>query len=143
MGNVIVIHIRGLHPLIQALNEPAAGRSQSCVGQQSTPIDSMQLKHQAAWTIIYFWCSHGAFASRNFALPSSEPAPLRDRGKRRSGQFGMGIISGSFRFLLGTGFGIYLAQNYNIPDLKKLIDKWRSDAERIDKDYRKPTKSDD
>ncbi|XP_020252625.1 uncharacterized protein LOC109829936 [Asparagus officinalis] len=52
----------------------------------------------------------------------------------------MGIIRSSFSFLLGTGCGIYIAQNCNVPDIKKkLVNTWMFVAKTIEEAYRKPT----
>ncbi|KAJ9555209.1 hypothetical protein OSB04_009823 [Centaurea solstitialis] len=32
----------------------------------------------------------------------------------------MGIIRSSFTFMLGTAFGVYVAQNYDVPNVHKL-----------------------
>ncbi|CAL9098140.1 unnamed protein product, partial [Musa textilis] len=55
----------------------------------------------------------------------------------------MGIIRSSFSFLLGTGCGIYVAQNYNVPNIKKLINTYIFVAKHIEETYRKPKKDED
>nr|XP_043618002.1 uncharacterized protein LOC122589740 [Erigeron canadensis] len=55
----------------------------------------------------------------------------------------MGIISNSFPFILGTICGVYIAQNYNVPNLYKLSDHAVSMAKQIEQRYRKPKKPDD
>lgn len=55
----------------------------------------------------------------------------------------MGIIRSSFSFLLGTGCGIYVAQNYNVPNIKKLANTWIFVAKTIEGTYRKPRKGDE
>lgn len=55
----------------------------------------------------------------------------------------MGIIRSSFSFLLGTGCGIYVAQNYNVPNVKKLINTYIFVAKHIEETYRKPKKDED
>ncbi|CAL9040596.1 unnamed protein product [Musa banksii] len=52
----------------------------------------------------------------------------------------MGMIRSSFSFLLETGCGIYIAQNYNVPNIKKLISTWMFVANHIEETYRKPNK---
>ncbi|XP_065024038.1 uncharacterized protein LOC135581228 isoform X1 [Musa acuminata AAA Group] len=52
----------------------------------------------------------------------------------------MGMIRSSFSFLLETGCGIYIAQNYNVPNIKKLITPWMFVANHIEETYRKPNK---
>ncbi|URE38577.1 hypothetical protein MUK42_05874 [Musa troglodytarum] len=44
----------------------------------------------------------------------------------------MGVISSSFCVLLGTGCGIYIAQNYVPPKIKKLIGTWMFVAKHIE-----------
>ncbi|XP_038980165.1 uncharacterized protein LOC108511366 isoform X1 [Phoenix dactylifera] len=55
----------------------------------------------------------------------------------------MGIIKNSFSFLLGTGCGIYIAQNYDIPKIKKLAYIWVDRAKQVEETYRKPKKKDE
>ncbi|KAH7667734.1 Short transmembrane mitochondrial protein 1 [Dioscorea alata] len=55
----------------------------------------------------------------------------------------MGLIRSSFSFLLGTGCGIYIAQNYNVPNIKKLVDTYLQKAKEIEQINRKPKKDDD
>uniref|UniRef100_A0A0D9VET1 Uncharacterized protein n=1 Tax=Leersia perrieri TaxID=77586 RepID=A0A0D9VET1_9ORYZ len=33
----------------------------------------------------------------------------------------MGLFSSSFKFLVGMGCGVYVAQNYNVPNIKMLF----------------------
>ncbi|XP_019058008.1 PREDICTED: uncharacterized protein LOC109116620 [Tarenaya hassleriana] len=56
----------------------------------------------------------------------------------------MGLIRRSFSFIAGTVFGIYVAQNYNVPNLKKIADSTFSTAKQVEEKYRKPrTRHDD
>jgi len=55
----------------------------------------------------------------------------------------MGLIKSSFSFILGTGCGIYIAQNYNVPNIKKVANTWIFLAKTVEKIYRKPDKRDD
>ncbi|XP_010922458.2 uncharacterized protein [Elaeis guineensis] len=55
----------------------------------------------------------------------------------------MGIIRSSFSFLLGTGCGVYIAQNYNVPDIKKLVNTWLFVAKHIEETYKKPKQKDE
>lgn len=55
----------------------------------------------------------------------------------------MGFIRNNFLFFVGTGFGIYIAQNYNVPNIKKVANEWVSKAKQIEETYRKPKRKGD
>ncbi|KAA8522234.1 hypothetical protein F0562_012907 [Nyssa sinensis] len=55
----------------------------------------------------------------------------------------MGLIKSSFTFVTGTLFGIYVAQNYNVPHIKKLLNTGILIAKHIEENYRKPKKRDE
>ncbi|VVA94318.1 unnamed protein product [Arabis nemorensis] len=55
----------------------------------------------------------------------------------------MGIIRSSFPFLMGTVSGIYIAQNYNVPNIKQLANCTVSKAKQLEQRYRKPKSRDD
>ncbi|XP_051138230.1 uncharacterized protein LOC127256315 [Andrographis paniculata] len=55
----------------------------------------------------------------------------------------MGIIRSSFSFLSGTVCGIYIAQNYNIPNVKKVVYEALFTAKQVEEKYRKPKKPGD
>ncbi|KAH0973803.1 hypothetical protein GBA52_015702 [Prunus armeniaca] len=55
----------------------------------------------------------------------------------------MGIMGSSFSFILGSVFGIYVAQNYNVPNIQKLSTTGLLIAKHIEETYRKPKKRDD
>lgn len=55
----------------------------------------------------------------------------------------MGIIKSSFPFMLGAVCGVYIAQNYNVPNIYKLADYAVLMAKQIEERYRKPKKPDD
>ena len=55
----------------------------------------------------------------------------------------MGIITRSFPFIAGTVCGIYIAQNYNVPNIRKLANDALSKARQTEQKYRKPKKPDD
>ncbi|XP_058220815.1 uncharacterized protein LOC131331027 [Rhododendron vialii] len=55
----------------------------------------------------------------------------------------MGIIRRSFVFMLGTITGIYVSQNYNVPNIKKLMDTGVAMAKDVEERYRKPKKNQD
>ncbi|GJW06658.1 retrotransposon protein, putative, ty1-copia subclass [Tanacetum coccineum] len=48
----------------------------------------------------------------------------------------MGILGISFQFLLGTTFGIYVAQNYNVPNINKLYKTGVVIAKHYEENYR-------
>ncbi|KAI3997392.1 hypothetical protein MKX01_017762 [Papaver californicum] len=54
----------------------------------------------------------------------------------------MGISGRGFQFCLGTTFGIYIAQNYNVPNIKKIVDTGFVIAKRLEENNRK-IKNDD
>ncbi|KAK2649078.1 hypothetical protein Ddye_016567 [Dipteronia dyeriana] len=54
----------------------------------------------------------------------------------------MGIIRSSFTFMVATAFGVYIAQNYNVPNIKKLAGTGMLMAKHIEETYRKPKKTD-
>lgn len=45
--------------------------------------------------------------------------------------------------MLGTITGVYVAQNYNVPNIKKLMDNGIVMAKQVEERYRKPKKSQD
>ncbi|XP_027362125.1 uncharacterized protein LOC113869831 [Abrus precatorius] len=55
----------------------------------------------------------------------------------------MGFIKGSFSFIVGTAFGVYVAQNYKMPNVKKLASTALSMANHVEHTYRKPKNKDD
>ncbi|KAL7194715.1 hypothetical protein ACSBR1_035036 [Camellia fascicularis] len=55
----------------------------------------------------------------------------------------MGIIKSSFSFIVGTVCGIYIAQNYNVPNVRKLANIAIFIAKHIEEKYRNPKKGDD
>lgn len=50
----------------------------------------------------------------------------------------MGIIRSSLSFTLGTMFGVYIAQNYNVPNIQALIGTGYVIAKHMEEQYRKP-----
>ncbi|KAL4373773.1 hypothetical protein AHAS_Ahas05G0115300 [Arachis hypogaea] len=52
----------------------------------------------------------------------------------------MGIIRSCFSFIAGTVCGIYVAQNYQVPNITKLIDTTLHKAKQVEETYRKPKK---
>ncbi|KAK4340847.1 hypothetical protein RND71_039348 [Anisodus tanguticus] len=50
----------------------------------------------------------------------------------------MGIIRSSFSFISGTVCGIYIAQNYNVPNIQKFIENALFKAKDVEEKYRKP-----
>ncbi|THG17252.1 hypothetical protein TEA_015008 [Camellia sinensis var. sinensis] len=55
----------------------------------------------------------------------------------------MGLIKSSFSFMVGTFFGVYVAQNYNVPNIKKLFNTGLVFAKHFEENYRKPKKKRD
>ncbi|GAU20741.1 hypothetical protein TSUD_231550 [Trifolium subterraneum] len=47
------------------------------------------------------------------------------------------IIKNSMSFITGTVFGMYIAQNYNVPNVEKLASMGVSMASYVEKAYRK------
>ncbi|KAL4286271.1 hypothetical protein AHAS_Ahas19G0069500 [Arachis hypogaea] len=52
----------------------------------------------------------------------------------------MGIIRSCFSFIAGTVCGIYVAQNYKVPNVAKLADTALFMAKVVEETYRKPSK---
>ncbi|KAL8226951.1 hypothetical protein R6Q57_016783 [Mikania cordata] len=50
----------------------------------------------------------------------------------------MGLILRNFSFVAGTLFGIYIAQNYDVPDVKNLLNQALTRAKQFEERYRKP-----
>ncbi|KAG2715626.1 hypothetical protein I3843_03G088900 [Carya illinoinensis] len=50
----------------------------------------------------------------------------------------MGIIRSCFSFIVGTVCGIYVAQNYDVPNIKKLGRTALFKAKQVEEKYRKP-----
>ena len=55
----------------------------------------------------------------------------------------MGIIRSCFSFIAGTVCGVYVAQNYQVPNIKKLADTALIMAKVMEEKYRKPKKRGD
>ncbi|XP_040986707.1 uncharacterized protein LOC121234712 [Juglans microcarpa x Juglans regia] len=55
----------------------------------------------------------------------------------------MGLIKSTFSFLMGTVFGVYVAQNYAVPNIRKLAGTGLLIAQHIEETYRKPKKRND
>ncbi|XP_073354649.1 uncharacterized protein [Aegilops tauschii subsp. strangulata] len=53
------------------------------------------------------------------------------------------VFGGGFKFLVGVGCGVYVAQNYNVPNVKKLFNTYVFLAKHVEETYRKPPKKDD
>ncbi|KAK9748639.1 hypothetical protein RND81_02G071200 [Saponaria officinalis] len=50
------------------------------------------------------------------------------------------LVFGGFSLTVGTVFGVYLAQNYDVPNIKKLGDTGLAMLKHIEETYRKPKK---
>ncbi|KAK2975829.1 hypothetical protein RJ640_022846 [Escallonia rubra] len=55
----------------------------------------------------------------------------------------MGFIRNNFIFISGTVCGIYIAQNYNVPNIRKLGNTAVFLVKQIEEKYRKPKKPDE
>ncbi|TVU18120.1 hypothetical protein EJB05_34193, partial [Eragrostis curvula] len=51
----------------------------------------------------------------------------------------MGFLQSTFSLLIGTGCGIYIAQNYNVPNIKKVMWALLGEAKELEESYKKPT----
>lgn len=54
----------------------------------------------------------------------------------------MGFFRTSFTLMFGMGCGVYVAQNYDIPNVKKLFNTYMFLAKHIEETYRKPKRDD-
>ncbi|KAL3814942.1 hypothetical protein ACJIZ3_016216 [Penstemon smallii] len=50
----------------------------------------------------------------------------------------MGMMRRSFTFVAGTLFGLYIAQNYSVPNVSKLFNYGFVMAKHLEETYRKP-----
>ncbi|KAL8495587.1 hypothetical protein ACS0TY_019640 [Phlomoides rotata] len=50
----------------------------------------------------------------------------------------MGMIRRSFTFMAGTVFGVYIAQNYNVANVGKLLKGGYVKAKNLEETHRKP-----
>lgn len=69
-----------------------------------------------------------------------------ERGREVRGEVAegvMGLIRGGFSFIAGTVCGIYIAQNYNVPNIRKLTNEFLFRAKEVEEKYRKPKKPGD
>ncbi|XP_020244576.1 uncharacterized protein LOC109822741 [Asparagus officinalis] len=55
----------------------------------------------------------------------------------------MGFFRSVFSFTLGTTVGVYIAQNYNVPNIKKMTNFGIAMAKHYEENYRKRKKGDD
>nr|TKW03311.1 hypothetical protein SEVIR_7G016100v2 [Setaria viridis] len=55
----------------------------------------------------------------------------------------MGLFRRSVMFMLGIGCGIYAEQNYNMPNVKKLVETYVFLTRYLAETYRKPKKDDE
>ncbi|BBN19697.1 hypothetical protein MPTK1_8g12840 [Marchantia polymorpha subsp. ruderalis] len=51
----------------------------------------------------------------------------------------MGLIRSTFSFSMGTLFGVYIAQNYSVPNIQGLIKTGLVIARHLEEQYRKPS----
>ncbi|KAK1641554.1 hypothetical protein QYE76_059359 [Lolium multiflorum] len=85
----------------------------------------------------------GTHAARAAAAKRRSLGPVSGIGGGASCLLAMGLITGSFKFLMGMGCGVYVAQNYNVPNVKKLFNTYVFLAKHLEETYRKPKKDDD
>ncbi|CAN6358346.1 unnamed protein product [Urochloa humidicola] len=50
----------------------------------------------------------------------------------------MGFLKSTFSLLIGTGCGIYIAQNYKVPNIKDLIREMLGKVKVLEESYNKP-----
>eukprot|EP00897_Mesotaenium_endlicherianum_P009244 jgi/Mesen1/8348/ME000463S07800 len=50
----------------------------------------------------------------------------------------MGLFKSLFSFAVGTTFGVYVAQTYNLPPLQQLVDAGLAYGKKLEELYRKP-----
>ncbi|KAG2624257.1 hypothetical protein PVAP13_3KG119300 [Panicum virgatum] len=50
----------------------------------------------------------------------------------------MGFLQSTSSLLIGTGCGIYIAQNYNVPNIKKLVMEMMDRGKKLEESYKKP-----
>ncbi|KAG2616063.1 hypothetical protein PVAP13_3NG112569 [Panicum virgatum] len=50
----------------------------------------------------------------------------------------MGFLQSTLSLLIGTGCGIYIAQNYNVPNIKKLVMEMMDRGQKLEESYKKP-----
>lgn len=55
----------------------------------------------------------------------------------------MAILKALFHFTAGTAVGVYVAQNYNVPNVQKLFNTAVLIAKHFEQNYRKPSKKRD
>lgn len=55
----------------------------------------------------------------------------------------MGIMKSGFSLIVGTVCGVYIAQNYNVPNIKKLSHTALATLKHMEETYRKPKKRGD
>lgn len=84
-----------------------------------------------------------------FSNPSLNPEPPNSSCHNRKSHFPtpqfpstMGFIRSTFSFLSGTVAGVYVAQNYNVPNIGKLAEMIILIGRRVEETYRKPKKRD-
>ncbi|RYR59010.1 hypothetical protein Ahy_A05g024862 [Arachis hypogaea] len=94
-------------------------------------VPAWKLKQCLAWTKTFVVCP----------CPIMILAHIRYLNSRKSLEpVLMGIIRSCFSFIAGTVCGIYVAQNYQVPNITKLIDTTLHKAKQVEETYRKPKK---
>ncbi|OEL29962.1 hypothetical protein BAE44_0009019 [Dichanthelium oligosanthes] len=50
----------------------------------------------------------------------------------------MGFLKSTLSLLIGTGCGVYIAQNYNVPNINQLMRNLMDRFKKLEESYKKP-----
>ena len=53
------------------------------------------------------------------------------------------MLSKTFMFIVGTLFGAFISQNYNIPNIKQIVNQSYHAAQVVEKQFRKENDNDE
>ncbi|KAI9174375.1 hypothetical protein LWI28_016408 [Acer negundo] len=91
----------------------------------------------------YVWKCRPWHLAEDCLMMASDQAAL---GQKKSNSISRDLIElyrrSSFMFMVATTFGVFIAQNYNVPNIKKLAGTGLLMAKLIKETYRKPKKTD-